>query len=316
MASESMTDSLPREIVSGVSFSNVLVTGSGGLLGRYVTGELSAHCNVSGFDQKRGDDVVPQTIGDITDIAAVRAACAGKDAIVHMAAMPNIWSGTGARILAVNVMGTWNVLQAAEEAGVRRVILCSSDSVAGFTVMSGSMLRPDYAPVGAAHPLRPTDPYALSKLLGEEIGRSFVARGTLEVIALRPVFVLYEEMYGEVKARAADPANYRGPAVGGPSAAGGGPLWHYVDPRDVARAFRLALAAPLLPIFEGLYISARSTLAPEPTIERLERYLGQKVELRNGDIYAQNPHAPLYDLSRARDVIGYEARHDLRHLIN
>ena len=83
-----------------------------------------------------------------------------------------------------------------------------------------------------------------------------------EVIALRPVFVLYPEMVGEVRARAEDPANYRGPMVGGPSSAGGGPLWHYVDPRDVARAFRLALEAPALPRFEGLYISARSTLAP------------------------------------------------------
>ncbi len=230
--------------------------------------------------------------------------------------MPNIWSGTGERILHVNVMGTWNVLQAAEAAGAKRVILCSSDSVVGFTVMSGSMRAPEYAPVDAAHPLRPTDPYALSKLLGEEIGRSFVERGTLEVIALRPVFVLYEEMYGEVKARAKDPANYRGPAVGGPSSAGGGPLWHYVDPRDAARAFRLGLEAPALPRFEGLFISAKSTLAPNPTIERLERYLERKVEVRAPGVYARNPHAPLYDLSRARDVIGYEAEVDLRHLIN
>lgn len=299
-----------------MTFGNVLVTGSGGLLGRHVVRELRAHCSVAGFDQKLCMEDVPQSIGDITDIAVVRAACAGKDAIVHIAAMPNIWSGTGERILDVNVMGTWNVLQAAEEAGVKRVILCSSDSVVGFTVTSGGMRRPEYAPVGAAHPLRPTDPYALSKLLGEEIGRSFVERGTLEVIALRPVFVLYEEMYCEVKARAADPANYKGPAVGGPSAAGGGPLWHYVDPRDVARAFRLALEVPVLPRFEGLFISAGSTLAPDPTIERLERYLKQKVEIRNPDIYAQNPHAPLYDLTRARDLIGYEARHDLRHLID
>lgn len=297
-------------------FKNVLVTGSGGLLGRHAVRELQSHCNVSGFDQKRCAEDVPQSIGDVTDIAVMRAACAGKDAVVHIAAMPNIWSGTGERILSVNVMGTWNVLQAAEEAGVKRVILCSSDSVVGFTVMSGGMRRPEYAPVDAAHPLRPTDPYALSKLLGEEIGRGFVERGKLEVIALRPVFVLYEEMYGEVKARAKDPANYKGPAVGGPSAAGGGPLWHYVDPRDVAHAFRLALEAPALPRFEGLFISAKSILAPNPTIERLEQYLKQRVEVRSPSVYARNPHAPLYDLSRARDVIGYDAEHDLRHLIN
>jgi nucleoside-diphosphate-sugar epimerase len=297
-------------------FKNVLVTGSGGLLGRHVVRELRSRCSVSGFDQKPSPEDVPQTIGDITDITAVRAACAGQHAVVHIAARPNIWSGTGEQILNVNVMGTWNALQAAEEAGAQRVILCSSDSVVGFTVMSGAMRGPEFLPVDGTHPLRPTDPYALSKLLGEDIGRSFVQRGKMEVIALRPVFVLYEEMYGEVRTRAKDPANYKGPAAGGPSAAGGGPMWHYVDPRDVARAFRLALDAPALPVFEDLFISARSTLAPDPTLERLERYLGRTVDVRDPDVYERNPYAPLYDLSHARDVIGYDAAHDLRHLVN
>jgi nucleoside-diphosphate-sugar epimerase len=298
-----------------MKFENVLVTGSGGLLGRHVVRELQGRCNVSVFDQKRCPEDVPQTIADVTDAVAVSAACAGKDAVVHVAAIPNIWGGPGERIINVNVVGTWNVLRAAEEEGARRVILCSSDSVVGFTVMSGSMRGPEYAPVDAAHPLHATDPYALSKVLCEQLGRAFVERGKMEVIALRPVFVLYEEMYGEVKARAQDPASYKGPAVGGPSSAGGGPLWHYVDPRDVARAFRLALEAPALPRFEGLFLSARSTMAPNPTIERLEKYLGRRVEVRRPEVYARNPYAPLYDLGLARDVLGYEPEYDLRHLL-
>ncbi len=296
--------------------TNVLVTGSGGLLGRHVVRELAEHGSVTGFDQKRCSEPIPQIIADVTDLAAVRAACAGKHAVIHVAARPNIWSGTGEEILRVNVMGTWNVLQAAEDAGVRRVVLCSSDSVMGFTVMSGSLRAPDYAPIDGAHPLRPTDPYALSKLVGEQIGRSFVERGKLEVIALRPVFVLYPEMYGEVKARAKDPASYQGPAVGGPSAAGGGPLWHYVDPRDVARAFRLALDVGAFQAFEGFYICAASTLAPDPTLERLERFVKHPIPVRRPDVYAKNPYAPLYDLSPAREVLGFEPHHDLRHLVD
>lgn len=298
-----------------MEFRNVLVTGSGGLLGRHVVRELAGRCRVTGFDVKRAPEDVPQTLADVTDSAAVRAACAGRDAVVHIAAIPNIWSGTGDRIMTVNVTGTWNVLQAAEEAGVRRVILCSSDSVAGFTVMSGAMLAPRYAPVDNAHPLQASDPYALSKVLGERMGEAFVARGKLEVIALRPVFVLYPEMYGEVQARAQDPANYKGPMVGGPSSAGGGPLWHYVDPRDLARAFRLALEVPRLPRFEGIYICATSTLAPEPTLDRLERYVKRAVEVRRPAVYDRNPYAPLYDLAPARDLLGFTAEHDLRHLL-
>ncbi len=299
-----------------MQFHNVLVTGSAGLLGRHVVRELVGRCEVAGFDAKRAPEDIPQTVGDVTDAATVRAACTGRDAVVHIAAIPNIWSGPSDRIMTVNVTGTWNVLQAAEDAGVARVVLCSSDSVAGFTVLSGAMHPPEYAPVDAAHPLRASDPYALSKVLGERLGHAFVERGKLEVVALRPVFVLYPEMHGEVKARARDPAGYRGPMVGGPSAAGGGPLWHYVDPRDAARAFRLALEVPRLAGFEGIYISATSTLAPEPTLERLARYLKRPVEVRRPAVYARNPHAPLYDLAPARDLLGFEAEHDLRHFLD
>jgi nucleoside-diphosphate-sugar epimerase len=293
-------------------FRNVLVTGSAGLLGRHVVRELAAHCDVAGFDRKRAPEDVPQALGDVTDMAAVRAACAGRDAVVHIAALPNIWSGTGEQIMTVNVTGTWNVLQAAEDAGVRRVVLCSSDSVAGFTVLSGAMHAPDYAPVDLAHPLRASDPYALSKVLGERLGAAFVERGRLEVVALRPVFVLYPEMIPEVRARAQDPVRYKGPMAGGPSAAGGGPLWHYVDPRDAARAFRLALDVERFAGFEGIYVSAATTLAPEPTLERLERWLKRPVPVRRPAIYAREPHAPLYDLAPARDLLGFEAEHDLR----
>jgi nucleoside-diphosphate-sugar epimerase len=298
-----------------MQFRDVLVTGSAGLLGRHVVRELAPHCRVAGFDRRRAPEDVPQRVGDVTDAAAVRDACRAMDAVVHVAALPNIWSGPGDAIVTVNVTGTWNVLQAAEEAGVRRVILCSSDSVAGFTVLSGAMHAPDYAPVDLAHPLRASDPYALSKVLGERLGAAFVERGRLEVIALRPVFVLYPEMIPEVQARARDPERYRGPMAGGPSAAGGGPLWHYVDPRDVARAFRLALEVGRFAGFEGIYVSAASTLAPEPTLERLARRLGREIPVRRPAVYARNPHAPLYDLAPARDLLGYEPQHDLRHVL-
>lgn len=218
-----------------MSHDRVLVTGAAGLLGRYVVDALTPHCAVTGFDIRRGEHDIAWHVGSITDRAAVAQAVAGQDAILHIAAMANIWAGDGEAIMHVNAMGTWQVLDAAEAAGVRRVVLCSSDSVVGFTVAEGAMLPPLYLPVDRDHPLRPTDPYALSKLLGEETGRSFANRGRLEVLALRPVFVAYPQMHGEIAARAADPDRYKGPMAGGPSAAGGGAVWHHIDPRDAAR---------------------------------------------------------------------------------
>ncbi len=297
-----------------MKFEKVLVTGTGGQLGSYTAAELTGLSEVHGFDAKGARGDFPHRVGDITDPVAMAKACKGMDAVIHIAARPNIWSGTGDDIVRVNTMGVWTVLTAAEAAGVRRVVLCSSDSVVGFTVMSGGLKPPDYLPIDAGHTLRPTDPYAISKLLGEDIGRAFVTRGKLEVIALRPVFVLYPEMEGEVKARAANPAAYRGVTVGGPNPAGGGPAWHYVDPRDVARAFRLALEVET-PRFASYFISGPNTMAPEPTLERLRRVLGLDVPVQRPEVYARNPFAPLYDLQAARDDLGYEAQFDRRPLL-
>jgi nucleoside-diphosphate-sugar epimerase len=295
----------------------VLVTGAAGLLGRFVVRELLAHgCSVRGLDRRAGETDIAWHVGDVTDPGLVQRAMAGADAVLHIAAIPNIWSGDGQTIMRVNLLGTYTVFEAAEAAGVKRAVFCSSDSVAGYTVREGRMLPPRYAPLDLDHPLLATDPYAVSKVLGEDMSRAYALRG-MSVVALRTVFVAYPEMAGEIVARATDPANYRGPMVGGPSAAGGGPLHHHIDPRDVARAFRLALELPMQAGgFERFYLSAQVTLSPEPTLDRLARLHGGAVEIRAPDVYARQPFAPLYDLTHAAERLGFVAEHDQRHLLS
>ncbi len=301
-----------------MSLGKVLVTGAGGLLGGYVVRELAGRATTAGLDLAepvKDLGVASFTRGSIEDPAAVTRAMQGQDMVVHIAARPNIWAGTGHEIIHTNVTGTWNVLEAAEKAGVRRVVVTSSDSVVGYTVAEGAMLPPDYLPVDVEHPLRPTEPYGVSKKLCEGIARAFADRGRLEVVVLRPVYVLYPEFECEVVARAADPANYKGPMAGGRQPAGGGPAWNYVDPRDLARAFRLALEAPKS-CFGPYFICGPTTLAPEPTIERLAaRMGGRRVPVRRPEVYAANAFAPLYDLAGARDGLGFLADHDWRSLV-
>ncbi|MEH3148679.1 MAG: NAD(P)-dependent oxidoreductase [Methylobacterium frigidaeris] len=294
----------------------VLVTGAAGLLGRFVVDDLLAHgYPVRGLDRREGAAAIDWRVADVTDPGAVAAAVAGTGAVLHIAAVPNIWSGDGQTIMRVNTLGTYTLLEAAEAAGHRKFVFCSSDSVAGYTVREGRMLAPLYAPLDRDHPLRATDPYAVSKVLGEDLARAYAHRG-MAVTALRTVFVAYPEMAGEIAARARDPDAYRGPAVGGPSAAGGGPLHHHIDPRDLARAFRLALELPQeAGAFEPFYLSAAVTLSPEPTLDRLRRLHGGSVAVRRPEIYARQPFAPLYDLSPAADRLGFVAEHDQRHLV-
>ena len=289
----------------------VLVTGAGGLMGRYVVTELQNHCLVRGLDLLPSPDDIEHKLGNVEDYATVADACEDCDAVVHIAARPNIWSGTGSEIIQTNVTGSWNVLAAAEQAGVKRVVITSSDSVVGYTVMQGKMIPPNYLPIDADHPLNATDAYALSKTLCERMGQSFAQRGELEVLAIRPVYVLYPEFECEVLARAADPDGYVGPSAGGRQPAGGGLMWQYIDPRDLARAFRLALNADY-DGFDAYLICAASSLAPEPTVARLERLLERPVEVRQPDVYANNPFAPVYDLEHARTGLGFSAEHDTR----
>lgn len=296
--------------------SRVLVTGAAGLLGRHVVRDLLANgYKVTRLDRRQGEGDIDWHIGDVTDPALVKRAMEGVDKVFHIAAIPNIWSGDGQTIMRVNLLGTYTVFEAAEAAGVKRVVFCSSDSVAGYTVREGKMHHPLYAPLDIAHPLLATDPYAVSKVMGEVLSNSYALRG-MSVVAIRTVFVAYPEMAGEIKKRAENPDAYKGPMVGGPSSAGGGPLHHHVDPRDVARAFRLAGELKTSPgDFEKFYISAAVTLSPEPTLDRLRRLHGGAVMVKDQAVYQKNPFAPLYDLSHAADKLGFVAEYHQRDML-
>jgi nucleoside-diphosphate-sugar epimerase len=98
----------------------------------------------------------------------------------------------------------------------------------------------------------------------------------------------------------------KGPETG-PSPAGEEPLpllRGYVDAEDVARAFRLALARPAAS-GDAFFITASDTFEAEPTLRHLERLYGAVPQIRKPDVYRQNPHAGVYDTSRAREILGW-----------
>jgi nucleoside-diphosphate-sugar epimerase len=86
----------------------ILVTGAAGLLGRFVVDEfLRQGAHVSGIDRHAGPAAIDWHIGDVTDPALVKQAVAGAHAVMHIAAIPNIWSGDGQTIMRVNTLGTY-----------------------------------------------------------------------------------------------------------------------------------------------------------------------------------------------------------------
>jgi UDP-glucose 4-epimerase len=163
--------------------STVLVTGSGGQVGRAASSALeAAGWTVRTFDLANGQDLREPT--------GVSAAIAGCDAVVHAGAIPHDSRGTPADILATNVLGTWHVLLGAEAHRTSRVIYFSSAQVFGCAEGEG---EPEYLPIDDRHPLRAARPYGMSKRLAEYMCEAWTSRTGIPTIVLRPVMILSDE---------------------------------------------------------------------------------------------------------------------------
>lgn len=236
---------------------------------------------------------------DITSTADLTDAFKGQDAVVHLAAIPNPLKDPAELIHRVNVLGTVCVFEAAQQNGIKRVILTSTDSATGMC-FKRRLLAPHYLPIDEDHPLRPTDPYGLSKQLNEVIGRSYAFDGHMEVVVLRPTFIVFPQHREQLPGRGADPDSHN--------------FWSYVEPEDVGEAFRLALELDRVE-YETFFITAADSLSPTSTLELIKRQLGVLPELRDARLFERNPNASVYDLRRAQNVLGFEPRSDWRRLV-
>lgn len=118
--------------------------------------------------------------GDVRDADAVRRACRGCSAVLHLAASISIpYSAVHPReVVETNVGGTLNVLSAVLEVGsVERVVVTSTSEVFGTA---------QYIPMDEAHPLRPRSPYAASKVAADKLAESFFHTYGVPVVILRP----------------------------------------------------------------------------------------------------------------------------------
>jgi len=280
-------------------FENLVCTGGSGRLGRHVVALLRASCRVTVLDAVPPDGPDAFVKADVTDVGALRRAFAGQDAVIHLAAIPNPRTAPPEVTFRTNVEGTFAVLQAAEEAGVRRVVVASSDSVVGFHYNPPDW-KPRYLPIDELHPLGPTEFYSLSKQVTEIICRSYAQLDRLEVVVIRPTHIVFPPEYPELEARGSDLMNYH--------------LWTYVAPEDVARAFELALALRDVR-YECFFISAADGLNTRPTLELVRERYGFLPEIRRPEVYERQPTASVLDGSRAREVLGFEPAGGWREML-
>jgi dTDP-glucose 4,6-dehydratase len=172
----------------------VLVTGAGGFIASHLVEKLIAEgASVRALVRynSRGDTgllkFLPADIyngieiimGDLRDEDAVRAAVQGTDIIFHLGALIAIpYSYMHPReVIETNIMGTLNVLAAAREYGVRRIIHTSTSEVYGTA---------QYVPIDEKHPLQGQSPYSASKIGADKIVESFHRSFDMPLVTIRP----------------------------------------------------------------------------------------------------------------------------------
>lgn len=264
----------------------LLLTGHRGRIGPAIHRRLEADGHeVRGFDLADGDDIL--------DAAAVAEAAKGVECIVHVAGLADDRGRPAAEVFAVNLTGTSNVLVAAEQAGVRRVVNMSSGKSLGMLER-----MPDYLPFDDAHRGLPTKPYGLAKWLTEEMCEAFTLRTGMETISLRAVAVFDEEGYARMIA-------------GPPKPQTPGMAWHmgvHVDVRDVADATAAAVVCALTRS-ERVLIAA-SDVADKRTTKELRALYAPDVSWRGDDgAYEADPHRGLVDLTHTERVLGWSPKH-------
>jgi nucleoside-diphosphate-sugar epimerase len=160
-----------------------LVTGGSGFFGSLLIERLAeGNAHIRNFDLMLAEDHpanVEYFRGDIREANAVCAACENIDTIFHCVAQQPL-SKDPDLMRAVNVGGTRNLLAAALDAKVQKVIFLSSTSIFGI---------PDELPILRSTPARPVEAYGRTKVAAEDVCREFIARG-LDVTLIRPRTIL------------------------------------------------------------------------------------------------------------------------------
>lgn len=225
---------------------HILITGGSGLVGRYVVDALAKDNTVDVLDIRTPHRSELKHIrADVLDLSAVKKTVTGYDAVIHLAGIPHPLDNPADEVFRVNSIGTFNMLEACAENGIKQFVLMSSESTLGFAFALTRMV-PLYLPIDEHHPLRPQDPYGLSKVTCELLCEGYSRRHGMSTVCLRAPWIwisedkerkLYRQLVTEYSKW------YKN-------------LWAFIHVIDVAQAIANALKAQLDNRHERFFITA------------------------------------------------------------
>jgi nucleoside-diphosphate-sugar epimerase len=272
----------------------IVVTGGSGRLGQFVIRDLLAH----NYKVLSLDKIPPREklcmawLTDLRHAGDLFEALRGAYGIIHLGAYqaPNL--APDGETFSNNVSATYNVLRAAADMNVKRVVLASSTAAFGF-IYAKKLWAPEYLPVDEKHPSKPQDSYGLSKVVGEQIADSIVTiHPEMTISSMRFPGVNFDLSYESFRDR------WKIPAV---RASG---FWTYIDARDAATACRLAVAAK----FHGhevIIAAAPMSCMIQPMRELVTQFLPKGAKIRK----VAGQHWSGVDSTKAQNLLGFRPQH-------
>jgi hypothetical protein len=165
----------------------ILVTGGTGSVGQETVRQLVAQGHFVRVIGRRANQELAGAeykVCDTTDFDDLKAQLTDIEAIIHLAAIPHPGMGASQEIFRINCSGTFNVYQAAAEAGIKRVVTASSINAFGYNFGIKDFTI-QYLPIDEAYPTLTSDPYSFSKQVTEDIADYFWRREGISGVCLR-----------------------------------------------------------------------------------------------------------------------------------
>jgi nucleoside-diphosphate-sugar epimerase len=286
----------------------VLFTGGAGKAGRHVVPYLqSAGHQLLNLDLASLNAAgVPDLMADITDAGQMFSAMrshigfdsletgAGAqvfDAVVHFAALARILIAPDVETYRVNVMGTYNVIEAAAKMGVKKIIIASSETTYGVCFSEGQT-DPAYLPLDEEYDVNPMDSYGASKVVNEVTARAFARRFGIDIYALRIGNVIEPHEYTNFADYAADPSTRRRIA------------FSYIDARDLGQMVDCCLKTDGLG-YQVFNVGNDNNSVPQPNSQLLAQYF-PNVPLKR----AVTEDEALFSSKKAKAMVGFAPAHN------
>ena len=218
------------------------------------------------------------------------------DAVVHFAAVPRILINPDNETFRVNVMGTYNVIEAALKTGIRKIVIASSETTYGVCFSDGRT-DPASLPLEEDYDVNPMDSYGLSKVVNEDTARAFQRRSGADIYALRIGNVIEPDEYHLFLGFFENPEVRRRNA------------FCYIDARDLGQIVDLCLAKDELG-YQVFNAGNDDNSANLPAATLVERYFPDVPVTRE-----LGKHEALFSNRKIREVLGFEEKHNWRRYV-